>query len=221
MIPKQLSNLFPRWHIDNPDENPTFIKLATYMENLIDELNQETIDLQILWDPVRCPANLLDAMAFGFGIPLQAQDSDRTKRKKIITGVLAHKFRGTFKFDAKPRIDAITGYSSAISHVQDSDDAIEMAYELTDPDRYWSTENGYDGSDDNLGTWEIGTFLEYVVAGNVRIDLHDGVHTAVLSAAVVNQVVLEIKDDIVPAYYRVVLGYFDVSDDFQEYAVIE
>lgn len=169
--------------------------------------------------PERVPVQFLSELSALLNAGVLQTDSETTKRKKLYYAISTHKKRGTWEDDAKIRMDNITGYSASIFTVQNSDDSIEMGQIASeDATFYWSTEQGNDGSDDELGTWEVGDFTEYVVAGNIYIDCHEGVTTAVLSASIITQLVTELSSDIVPAYMAVYLGYVNATGQFIVYS---
>jgi len=64
----------------------------------------------------------------------------------------------------------------------------------------------------------VGDGTEVEIWGNIYIDLHYGIHTAVLSASQIEQIVTDISMDIVPAYVRVYLGYVPVTGGFTIYS---
>jgi len=168
--------------------------------------------------PERIPLDFLEEMGYFLNAGLMQTDTETIKRKKIADAVKSHKLRGTWNDDAKIRIDNITGYNAAIFVATQSDDSIEMGQTSSeDATVYWSTESGYDGADDSLGTWEIGDFTEYVIAGNVYIDCHEGVNTAVLTSDQIEQIVVELEFDVVPAYMKVYLGYINTLGQFIVY----
>ena len=167
----------------------------------------------------RIPTAFLEDQGYFLNAGLKQTDSERTKRIKIKGAVKGHKKRGTWNDDAKIKIDAITGYNAEIFKAIQSDDSIEMGQTSDeDPTRYWSTEQGNDGVDDSLGTWEVGDFTEYVIAGNIYIDCHEGVHTAVLTSDQIEQIVVELEFDIAPAYMAIYLGYINTSGQFIVYS---
>lgn len=208
-IPKQLSE-------DIDDKGQAFIDKV---DSLIREMSDEILEMYWFKLAERCPSDFLEELGFWLNAGLFQTDSELTKRRKIKEAVVGHKRRGSWNNDAKPKVDSITGYDAAIFRSVDSDDSIEMGQLSTEDDTlYWSTESGKDGSDDDLGTWEVGDFTEYVVAGNISIDCHEGVHTAVLTSAQIEQIVVELEFDIVPGYMDIYLGYIDTTGAFIVYS---
>lgn len=195
--------------------------LADWWDEKYAELKKEILDMQYFKRADMCPSAFLDTLGNMLAAGINQGDSDYTKRYKILKAIEGHKLRSTWTSDAKNRIDAITGYDAAIYSVQDNDDSIELAQQASDPDFYWSTEAAKDGTDNELGTWEVGDFTEYVISGNIYINCHEGVTTAVLSAAVIAQIVADLEMDVAPAYMAVYLGYVNTLDQFIVYDVID
>jgi hypothetical protein len=203
---------------------------GTAFVNKIDEVYEDIIleILEMYWFKLveRCPKNLLNELGYFLASGIKSTDTERNIRVKIKNSVRNHKNRGLWEEDAQIKIENITGYIAGLYTSVNNDDCIEMGYTLEEHSSgidtyYWSTENGYDGLDDELGTLEVGSGLEIVVAGNIAIDCHVGIYTPVLSANVIEQIVAEIEEDVTPAYMRVMLGYIDTSGQFQVYYTIE
>jgi len=217
MLPIPFSKYIPKLFRDNQQAETTAMCDKADV-NLQAWLN-DVVALQYLPDADRCPYDglkYLDAMLLA---GVRSEDSNRQKRVKVLVAVSTHKSRGTWQFDAKLRIDAISGYEADFYRLSDIDDSIEMAGLSYEPlDSWWSTESAYEESDGDLGTWEIGSFVEPVIAGNIYIDCHSGVHTPVLSTEVIQQIVSNIENDIVPAYVRIFLGYRDTTGGFVTYS---
>lgn len=169
----------------------------------------------------RCPTKYLSEFGIWLSANILEYDSDYTKRYKIKTAIATHKVRGSWTNDAKNRIDTVTGYNAVIFSIQDSDDSIELGYEDSDPDFFWSTESAYEEEDGSLGTWEVGEMNEYVIAGNIYINCHKGIDTGVLTNDQVAQIIAEIETDVVPAYMSVFLGYVNTENQFILYDSIE
>lgn len=195
--------------------------LANFWDEKYQALADEILEMYFFKRPERCPAMFLDTLGDMLAASIKQGDSDFTKRFKILKAIETHKLRSTWTSDAKNRIDAITGYSAVLYSVQDNDDSIEMAQQASDPDFYWSTESGADGTDDELGTWEVGDFTEYVIAGNIYINCHEGITTGVLTADQIAQIVSDLERDVAPAYMAVYIGYVNALNQFIIYDVID
>jgi hypothetical protein len=207
MIPYSILDYIPKIHHLKKDAK--FNALVNKIDAHLISLANEIKELYYLKDPIRCPSSLLEELAYHVNASIKNSDSELTKRKKIASAVQGHKYKSTWTKDIKIKLDTITGYDARVISITDSDDSIEMAQQANDPDVYWSTESAYDGSDDNLGTFEVGSMTEYVVAGNVYIDCHYGIHTAVLTADQIEQIINEIKLDNVSAYMVFYLSYIN------------
>lgn len=220
MLPIPFEDYVPqllRENIDNKGQ--AFVDKVT---SITEDIRDETLEVYYINKVVeRVPETFLDELGYFLNAGLKNTDSDMTKRNKIVNAIQGHKNRGTWEGDAKPKIDAITGYSARIfkETTANSDDSIEMGQTSDeDPTFYWSTEQGNDGSDSLLGTWEVGDFTEYVIAGNIYIDCHQGITTAVLTSDQIDQIVNELEFDIAPAYMIIYLGYVDATGTFIIYS---
>ncbi len=153
-----------------------------------------------------CPASVLNELGYLLNAGIQNEDSETVRRSKIYNAILNHKNRGTWDDDVKLRIQAITGIEPELFNQVDNDDWILLGKESTDPDRYWAT-LGTDAIDDELGIWLVGDMTEYVIAGNIYIDLK----SSILTAAQIQQIVDDLSEDIAPAYYAIYLGYISAG----------
>lgn len=187
------------------------------IDSLLEEIAEEVLEMQYFKLPERCISSFLEELGYMLNAGIVNTDDDVTKRRKIITAIQTHKNRGTWEDDAKQRIDAITGYSAAVFKITDSDDSIEQSGLISEPDYYWSTEGSPGISDDNLGTWEVGLGTETVIAGNIYIDCHEGIYTAVLTSDQIEQIVFDLETDVAPAYMILYLGYINTSGQFIKY----
>lgn len=178
------------------------INMATKIDANLLTWKQETTTIEWIRRCDQCPAVLLDELGALLNAGLKNEDGDATKRKKVCEAILNHKNRGTWDDDAKLRIQAITGIEPELFNNVDNDDWIWLGKEADDPDRYWATW-GTDGVDDDLGIWVVGDFTEYVISGNIYIDLK----TSTLTAEEIEQIKNELSTDVVPAYYVIYLGY--------------
>ena len=97
------------------------------------------------------------------------------------------------------------------------DDWILVGDGLTPAAFYWAA-LGVDNIDLDLGIALIGEGTEVEVAGNIFINAHDGITVATLTADQVTQIVQELQDDVVPAYYIVNIGYVNTSGQFIIYS---
>jgi len=213
MLPRPFINFIPKFF--KHDEK--LIAFANKIDELMDSFESDTLGLNTFIDPFRCPVIVLDELGYLLNAGLKNSDTERQKRIKIATAVQGHKKRGSFQYDAKPKIDNIAGGDSQIFRSTVSGDWILGGDGYTIPsDSYWGTMAG-DASDDDLGLLLIGDGTELEVAGNIYIDVDNNS----LTATEIQQIVDELSKDIVPAYFRVFLGYINGSGIFVVYDVIE
>lgn len=192
--------------------------LIDKVDTLLEVIKDEILEMYYFKDPVRTPNSFLEELGFWLNANLLNTDSDFNKRSKVKGAVRGHKNRGSWEDDAKIRIDSITSLDSAIFRAVDTDDWILGGDGIViDSSYYWAT-MGADGLDLDLGLALIGAGDEVEVAGNIYIDLHEGVFTAVLTVDQITQIVTEIEDDVVPGYFRVHLGYINTTGQFIVYS---
>lgn len=192
--------------------------LADFWDEKYLALKNEILNMQYFKLPERCPSGFLDTLGDMLAASIQQGDSDFTKRFKILKAIETHKLRSTWTADAKNRIDAITGLSAVIWSQQDNDDAVWLAQESSDLDFYWMTWQDNSGTDDDLGIWWVGDFTEYVIAGNIYINCHEGINVSTLTAAQIAQIVSNLEMDVAPAYMAIYLGYINAVGQFIVYS---
>ncbi len=210
MIPDNIDDYIPRFYKRDTKLNAYTSKF----DSILEDLKNDTLGLNDLIDPMKIPAALISELGFLLNAGIQDQDSETDRRVKVATAVAAHKRRGSFNLDAKPKIDLICGGDSVIIRSFDKDDWILTGDGLTPSAYYWGA-MGTDGIDDDLGISLIGEGTEIEVAGNIYID----VDNSSLSAADQTRLELEMQD-IVPAYMYVHFGYVNISGQFIEYFVM-
>jgi phage tail-like protein len=169
-----------------------------------------------LLDVEQCPAIFLNYLGNMLNASVNTVDSERTKRQKIYEAINTHKKRGTWVNHAKLIIDSITGYDARTYKIFDSDDWVLCGDGIIEPGTSWSILGG-DGTDP-YGMALIGDGTEVEIWGNIYIDCHYGIYTAVLTSSQIDQIVYDISMDIVPAYVRVYLGYVPVGGGFTVYS---
>jgi hypothetical protein len=204
----------PKVYRDNPTAGT--LALTNKIDSNLIAWRKEIIELGWITSAVKCPAMFLDEIGYMFNSAITPTDSETTKRKKIFYAIQNNQLRGTWLYSAKVIIDAITGYNAQQYTIQSADDWImtgDGMIEVDNPD--WSILGGDVVFDDGFSLIGDGTEIE--LWGNIYIDLHYGIHTAVLTADQIIQIVTAIQDDIVPAYFRIYLGYVPVAGGFQVY----
>lgn len=213
MLPLPFEKYIPKFF----KRDKKLIAFADKMDELINSFKTDTLGINDIIDPVKCPSILLDELGYFLNAGIKPFDNESQKRLKIATAIQAHKKRGSFKYDAKPKIDAIAGGDSQILTARIGDDWILVGDTLTEnSNNYWAS-MGIDGIDDNLGISMIGEGTEIEIAGNIYIN----VDSSSLTTDQINQIIDELKDDIAPAYYKIFIGYLDLSNNFILYTIIE
>ena len=214
MIPNPLLKFFPKLY----QNDSKAASLASKMDSIFASIKSDILGLKRLNRADECPGQFLSELDYALQANVQKGDTELQKRKKISNAIATQKKRGTWQNDAKIRIDNITGYSSDIYKASTSDDWILCGDGMIENDQNYYASLGVDGIDNNLGISLIGDGTEIEIQGNIYINLHIGIYTAVLSAAQILQIVNEIATDIVPAYFRVYLGYADITGAFNLYS---
>lgn len=153
--------------------------------------------------PEQADVSVLQELAYMIGANVAVGDSTDTIRKKIYSAVDGQKKKGQWFADAKPKIDVITGLSATL--FSGINDVWWVRYsggagEPIQPS--WSIRGTGEAG---WGLYRIGSGIEAIIPGNVYIDL--GGNAGNPTAAVIAQVVAAISPDVVPAYYRIFLGY--------------
>jgi len=174
--------------------------LCDYLDNVIDEIKEETIDLRYFYTIELIPSQFLDAIGDQLQADLKQVDTDRQKRVKILNAIAGHAKRSLWEDDVKIRIDNITGLDAQLFSPFGLDDWILCGDGLTPSAFYWAA-MGVDGIDDGLGISLIGNGDEVEITGNIYIDFG-----AMVLADILAQVIDDIQN-IVPAYFRIILGY--------------
>jgi len=210
-LPIPFIDFIPKVYKDNSKDST--IALTNKVDTHLTEWLNDIIQLAWLRDPFKINVLFLETLGNMLNAGLVSTDTEAQKRNKIALAVQGHKLRGSFELDAKPKIDAIAGGDSQISRSFDKDDWILVGDGLTPTAFYWAA-LGVDGLDDELGISLIGEGTEIEVGGNIYID----VDNSGLSTAEVDQIVLELSLDIVPAYFIVNIGYLDGTGAFIIYA---
>ncbi len=211
-LPIPFVDYLPKIIRQDPDAKA--IALAAKMDSIMLGVLEDVIGLNDLRDPARCPADLLVELGDMLAAGILPGDSELIRRRKIASAVQGHKLRGSWAYDAKPKVDAIAGGDAVIFRGYESDDWIMCGDgSLESPTNYWGS-MGADGIDLHLGLSLIGEGTEVEVAGNIYVDVDNAALTPSQVQAIVDSLV-----DIVPAYMLVHLGY-TTGTQFIEYEVI-
>ena len=184
------------------DQNGNDQAVSAMGDAAILKWRKEVIDLRTLVDPVKCPYLLLDELGYMLGAGIIAGDSSDVKRHKCAVAISGHKNLGTWLYDIKPKIDAISGYSATIlSFTGDVTAWILMGSATDRSGTNWGI-LGADGTAITYGMDLVGEGAEVNTPGVTLVD----VGTSGLSAAQVSEIVTTIAP-LVPAYFRLILGY--------------
>ena len=214
MLPIPTINYIPKILRERATSETT--ALTDKMDTDIFAWFNDTKNIDQLLDVDQCPSSYLVFLGNMLSAGVQTIDSDRTKRQKIYSAIQTHKRRGSWVAHAKLIIDAITGYNAVRFITTDEDDWILCGDGSLEVGTSWAILGG-DGTAP-YGMALVGDGTEVEIWGNIYIDLHYGIHTAVLSASQIEQIVTDISMDIVPAYVRVYLGYVPVTGGFTIYS---
>jgi len=211
-IPESMIAVFPDAAQKNPDA--AWVALASKMDSIFGGVLTEVKLAERMHLAYQAPASVLDELGYMVGAGITQGDSDSQKRKKIWGAVPSQKSRGQWIASAKPIIDIITGYSASLFSGYDDFWPVRLGGDIAYGYDKWAN-RGSGAVAAYVGMVRTGDGDEPIVGGNVYIDLGNGA----ISAAVIQQVKDAIATDIVPAYYRVVLGYIS-SGSFVEYGRI-
>ena len=195
------------------------VALASKIDAHLGVWEKNLTDIPRLLRSDECPDAVVDELGYLLSAGLNPDDSITTKRKKVANAVANHKLRSTWPV-TKIIIDAITGYSAVILSGAINDSGwVLVGNELTNFGNVALL--GCDGINDELGIDLNGYLDDPTEPGNVRINLHDGVTTPVITSEVLQQIINNISTQICPAYFRVFLGYVDGAGEFIVYSIIQ
>jgi phage tail P2-like protein len=183
--------------------------LTDMLDRQFNQWFEETVGLEYLRDPARCPPQVLDEFGYILSADIANGDSERIKRVKIATAIDHQKARGTWP-SVKELIDAWSGGDSKIFDVFDIDDFILVGAQIKGG-TLWSILGGIEeespfGIALMSGTGADG-FILNMEKGNIYID----VGLSNVSDEVIDKIIKTIIN-IVPAYFAVYLGYIKNGD---------
>lgn len=138
--------------------------LGAIMDNFLNAMIDDSIGLEDLKNPARCPAQFLDAFGEMVAAGIRPGDDERTKRFKIANAGATNTKRGLWVDSVKPLIDARAGGDAEIVGDSRSDDFIIYGVGTEPVDTYWSCIGGVD-PDDPFGIRIVcgGGTIEYEV----------------------------------------------------------
>jgi len=202
MLPIPFRNFLPKIFRDNIDLHTDGTALANKADIHLAEWRADALEVAHFKEADRCPAKFLGELANFISADILASDAETSKRVKIFYAIERHKRRGSWESDAKHIVDSIAGGDSELVKEYYTAEWLLWGSESTDDDDYTAS-LGTDGVDDELGIDLIGDGDECEIAGIIWID----VDNASLTASQV-QLLIDSLQDVVPAYFKVVLGYF-------------
>jgi len=214
MYPETVLDYIPLLYRDDPGAQA----LASKLDSILASIRRDLDDMKHFYTCDRVRSIFLDELGLWLNAGVNVGDSERTKRQKICTAVAGHKNVGTWKFDFKPKIDAVSGYDSEIISSVGTGSWIVVGDGLEPSSYYWSSV-GADGIDDELGIEVYGDGLRGEDPGVIRINIHPSETTPVISEETYNAIRADLEPSE-PAYYLVILGYQDSSGLFISYDAI-
>lgn len=214
MLPISFINYLPAPLFENLDSAGQ--DLIDFIDNFTIEIFNKILTIWYFKHPEKTPEITLPYWEQYFNITNRTSKTLAQRRQQITTAIASQKKRGLWADSVKIIIDIIAGGDSQILTNGTGSDWIFTGDGTTPDAFYWATFGG-DGIDDELGMDFIGAGTEIEIAGNIYIDVDNDS----LTPSEVALLVAELRTDVAPAYYRLFLGYIDISGDFIEYAVIE
>lgn len=207
MLPLPFSNFIPA--IFKRKASASRDALAAQVDSHVTVWAREADQIQFMRNAEQVPSGqALDELAYELAAPILPTDSDRIKRQKTQRAIKTNKNRSLWAEDVKPRIDAITGFSSSIFTLSSATDYNVPIFLGAPGDppmgHVWSAFGG-DGTIN--GRRFIGTGDELEIKGNIYIDL--GTSTA--TGAQLDAIVADLDMSAIPAYFKVFFGYLTGS----------
>jgi len=197
-LPVPSSDYVPRAIDDGTPESKAY---TDKLDELFLEWRTSVIEQAFIRDPIRMPSVILDEFGYMMGANLLAGDSDRTKRQKIFSAMEASKTIGSWTYDLKPKADAVTGTDcSRWADWEHSAADLERGGLASEALNNMAEEG--DGTDSDVGPLELGSGVEFEIAGNVYIDTK----TSALTAEQVAQLVASVRSSVSP-YMKLYFGY--------------
>ncbi len=216
MIPKFIKRYPDAFETPDPtgtESQKAAHKLLTKIDEYVEEWTDAIDAIRYLHNPDRCPERYLSYLGYFLSANIRSRDSERQKRKKCHYAVLSHKNRGLWIESVKPLLDNITGHDSSLYDGTNTFADNRWLGTADDPPAsvpwsYW----GGDGTAPYSMSW-LGDGRSYGDSGVIAIDLGSDS----ITQDVIDAVVYEIKDYILPAYMILLLGWSDAMG-FHEYS---
>ena len=197
------------------------ISLGSFMDTFLSERRAEVLKLRRAYRYDEVDSYFLPEIAFLLGITFRNSDSDVIKRKKIKNALPSFRYDGCWNlgpYSIKLQLDGITGYSAVLMTAQQRQgEWVLVSSDMTLTEPYVASLGA--GTDPGLGLDLTGMGDELSIRGNIYIDLHSGVHTAVLTNDMVNLIKDLMINELGPVYLRLFLGYVDADGKFISYVI--
>ena len=214
MLPTPSIGFFPKIFQDDAKAAALAAKLDAYLATW----GKDTLNIRQLCVPEQIPAQFIAELGFLLSVTFGTTDTETQRRQKVAAAVSQIENRATWLYDMKPSLDTLTGYNSSLFGGQYTDDWILVGDGVSEySNNYWAS-MGCDGIDSNLGIGLVGDGTEWEITGNIYINLHLGVTSAVLTNAQITNIVAQITTDKCPAYMRIYLGWVNPSGTFTVYS---
>lgn len=213
MIPENFKNFLPGPLLENLDENGQ--ALIDFLNNFSDEILQDILGILYFKYPERTAISTLSGWENYFSVTYATAKTERQRRIAISNAVRDQKNRGLWKAHIKIIIDTIAGGDSQIIEAGNTADWILGGDGVTIPTNSYYATLGIDGIDDQLGIDLLGEGNEIEIIGNIYID----VDNSALTQDQIDEMVAEITNDIIPAYFIINLGYIS-GGNFVPYTTI-
>jgi hypothetical protein len=214
MLPIPSSKYIPQLY--NQYANTDRDSFTAKIDELLNDILTDVINLRYLFEPDRCPSSALTFLGDFVKADLKQTDSDQTKRIKIYYAILGHKNAGLWNDNVKNQVDAITGYDARIYRGYDLPNWIFIGDGVVGAGKHYAYLGG-----DGLTTYAlplIGQGNEIQIKGNIYVNCHYGVYTAVLTSDQLLQII-DLYNEYLPAYMEMWFGYINVAGQFTYYFV--
>lgn len=228
MIDNGIDKYIPKVLKDNIDASGQ--ALIDYVNDLIEDIKEECLGLAKLQTADEAPASLLDNLGYTYAAELSQKDTETQKRVKILLAVQGHKFRGTWSFDIKPKVDNESGLDATLFKNEDNRKRCWYGTGGEYKGYYWAGEftaiNGKTWFGNNevelagVVYIDIGSIIMIYTDSNAVIYTNSaGViynkasYASDYSAGFLQNIVNAIKNNI-PAYFKVYIGFSNGSNKF-------
>ena len=165
MLPKNIFRYLPDPLAENINSDGE--ALVDLLDTFCAEIQEDILSLWYIKFPEKTKEATLEEWNDYLSADFLEDDTVRTKRQKIASAVRRHKSRGTWKFDIKPKIDAITGKDSILvesTAIFEEDDSVIVADNDSENSSFFT-----------IGTDGAGEYGAYIPDLNSTVELVPGV----------------------------------------------